>query len=69
MSGPAETAALIGAIATAAKTIPDALAKLDHWINGGGPVPIDVLPQLPDLTRNDLELAALKQRAAQADKP
>lgn len=60
---PADVAALVGALATAAKTVPDALEKIDAWVNGGGEAPADVLPALPDLTRNDLELAALKKRA------
>lgn len=46
--------------------IPDAIEKLVAWTRGG-PVPFDVLaelPDVPDLTMGDLELAAMKARAA-----
>lgn len=45
--------------------IPDAVERLHAWFEGGE-APIDVLaelPELPDLSRGDLEFEAMKQRA------
>lgn len=65
MSG-AELAAIVGGIATAAKAVPDAIEKIDRWVNGDGEVPLDVLPELPDFTKNHLEHAAMIERARRA---
>ena len=53
-------------LAPVVEKIPDALQKLAAWANGGEP-PLDVLgelEQVPDLSRGDLELEAMKRRAA-----
>lgn len=61
-----DLAAVVSALAPLVAKVPDALQKLDAWFKGG-PAPLDVLdalPPLPDLTRGDLELEAMKARAA-----
>lgn len=64
MSAPnLDLAALIAALASASAKIPDALDQVHSWMNGGGPKPNDVLAELPDLSRNDLELAAMRKRS------
>jgi hypothetical protein len=58
--------AVAEALAPVVAKIPDALEKLAAWRNGG-PAPLDVLaelPDVPDLSRGDLELEAMKARAA-----
>lgn len=53
-------------LAPIVQKIPDAVAQLVAW-GKGGPVPtavLDELPETPDLTRGDLELEAMKRRAA-----
>lgn len=64
----AELVTAVTALAPLVAKIPDAVQKLDSWFNGG-PTPHDVLaalPELPDLSRGDLELEAMKARAAAA---
>jgi hypothetical protein len=61
-----DAAALIAALATAAKIVPDAVQQIHAWIAEDGPKPDAVLPELPDLVRGDLELLAMKERARRA---
>lgn len=65
----ASIAGVVLDLANAVEKIPDAVTRISQWINGGGDRPDDVLalPELTDMTREHLELAALVQRSAAAD--
>lgn len=61
-----DAAQIVADLIEVAAKVPDALAKIHAWVNGGEAAPLDVLPELPDLTRNHLEHAAMIQRARKA---
>jgi hypothetical protein len=62
LSGLADVVSLVTALAGAEKAVAGSVQQIADWVTGG-PVP-DPLPPLPDLVRGDLELAAMRARAA-----
>lgn len=63
---PTETIELVGALAALATKGSDAISRVHDWVKGDGEAPLDVLPELPDFTRNHLEHVAMIERARKA---
>jgi hypothetical protein len=62
----ADVARIVLELASLAAKVPDAIQQISGWVNHGAARPGELLdlPELTDLTRNDLELAALKARSS-----